>query len=95
MTVTGERPSEGLGDTAMCEDTGPTPSVDGGGAAVSRNVIMPPNASCCGSAVACPALSRWPPASKSATLASGPVGIGDDASAVAPGSTATATDGSA
>ena len=45
VTETGDLPSDGFGLTEMCEDTGPTPSVLGGGALVSRKVIMPPKAS--------------------------------------------------
>ena len=95
VTVTGALASEGLGDRVTCVDTGPTPSVLGGGAAVSRKVSMPPKANDSGSAVDCPLLSRWPAASYSATLASGPEGIEVMVSAVAPGSTASVTADSA
>ena len=86
VTVTGDSPSDGLGESAMCVDTGPTPSVLGGGAAVSRNVIMPPKAVCSGSAVCWLSLSRCCAGSYTASLASGPVGMVTRASTVWPGS---------
>ena len=58
VTVTGARPSDGLGLAATREETGPTRSVLGAGAAVSRKVSMPPKASASGSAVVWPLLSR-------------------------------------
>ena len=85
VTVTGDLASEGLGDRVTCVDTGPTPSVLGGGAAVSRKVSMPPKANDSGSAVDCPLLSRWPAASYSAIFASGPVGIGREGVGRGPG----------
>ena len=91
VTVTGLSPSDGFGATVTCEETGPTPSTLGAGAAVSRKVSMPPNANCSGSAVVCALLSRCSAASYSAIFASGPVGIFTSVSAVWPGSTVSTT----
>ena len=87
VTVTSERPSEVAGVTVAWLTAGPTKSLSGGGAAVSRKVIIPPMATFVGSASVCPTLSRCEPSSKSVTFASGPVGIRTRVSAVAPEST--------
>ena len=88
VTVTGARPSDGFGLAVTRLVTGPTTSVGGGGAAVSRKVSMPPVAVCVGSAVVWLALARTSPASERVTLASGPLGIVVMVSSVWPGDTA-------
>src|SRR6478672_1970931 len=95
VTVTGTVPSAGPGGTATAVEAGPTESVLGGGAFVSRKVSMPPKATDVGSTPAdWPPLSSWAADSKSASFASGPEGIVTSESIVTPGSTAATTEGS-